>query len=347
MARTEHDRRWDMDPSHFEYPHRYFWGLHPVIKGWTGHLNPGLLVRLRARPPDIALLGGFAFPTNWLLHFWCPANTTRVMMVESNLDSARMMGRVSRWLKGRMLAANQAYIVPGMSSREYICKLAPEVEKRPIFELANLVDESVYIDEVEAVRPNRQAIRGELGVPEGIQIWVCPARLIEDKGLHLFLPVLNGLSGARLLIAGEGPMRAELEGLVAENRLPVILLGHQSQEQMVKLYAVADLFVLPSLREPYGLSAVEACAAGLPILVSNRVGAVRDVLSEKDSGWMFDPSDLASLRPTLRAITEMPTDDLRKMGRRSREIYKDRFESERCVVQLAEFFLTLKNTRSG
>ncbi len=341
MAHTEPNRHWDMPEAQFTYPQSVFPGVHPVVRGWTGHFNPKLLQKLRKEPADVVLIGGFACPTHWLAPLFCPVSTKRVMMVESNLSSARMMGRASRWFKRRMLLPNNAFIVPSPSSKEYILKLAPESVGCPFFELPNLVDDSVWVDEVKTKRRERAALRRTLGIGDATQLWICPARLVEDKGLHLFLPTLAGLSGLHLLIAGDGPLRRRLEKITADLNLPVTFLGQQSQAKMVDLYAAADLFVLPSLRDASPLSAVEACASALPLLVSRRIGNLNDVLSEGENGASLDilsPKDVVAMAE--RALQWSP-EKLEQMGYASYTRYRNRFSSETRIAGLADFFLSV------
>jgi glycosyltransferase involved in cell wall biosynthesis len=80
-------------------------------------------------------------------------------------------------------------------------------------------------------------------VDEETQLWVCPARLEPFKGLDAFLPCLAGVKGVRLLIAGEGSQRAQLESMIAREDLPASLLGQVELSEMLQLYAAADLFV--------------------------------------------------------------------------------------------------------
>lgn len=347
MARTEPGRDWDMPAEQFAYPNTVFSGLHPVVHGWTGHFNPGLLTRLALDPPDVVLIGGFACPTHWLAPLFCSATVKRVMMVESNLDSARMMGRNARWFKRQMLLPNRAFIVPGPRSRDYILDVAPEVADRPFFELPNLVDESVWVDQVFAARRGQRALRARFGVPANDLLWICPARLIEEKGLHLFLPALEGLSGFRLLIAGEGPMRATLERQARDGRIPATFLGPQSEASMVALYAAADLFVLPSLRDASPLSAVEACAAGLPLLVSRRIGNLDDVLQEGINGTSFEVSSKEEVRESAVRALRWPSTKLQEMGKASSCRFLERFSSAARIEGLARFFVSVGSEGGG
>lgn len=339
MAETEPNRHWEMPSAQFQYPHTIFGGWHPVVAGVAAHFNPALLQRLRSTPPDVVLIGGFACPTHWLAPWFLKGGTTRVMMVESNLDSARMMGGASRWFKRRMILPNDAFVVPGPRSWDYVLEVAPEVRERPLFQLPNLVDEAIWVQEVAERRKKRRELREALGVTGTDQLWVCPARLVEEKGLDWFLPALEGHAGFRLLIAGDGPLRTAYESLVKRLGLSVVFLGPQNEDQMVSLYAAADLFVLPSVRDPSPLSAVEACAAGLPLLVSKRIGNYAEVLQDGLNGWTLEPEDMGRSREAIRAALESDVSGRTEMGRESQRIFAKTFDSGARVYEMGEFFL--------
>ena len=123
--------------------------------------------------------------------------------------------------------------------------------------------------------------------------------------------------------------------MIAAKDLPVSLLGQQSQRQVVDLYRAADLFVLPSLRDPSPLSPVEAAAASLPLFLSVRAGNVDEVLKQGINGWQYFPGSREVNRKSVREIAGMSREALQSMGRSSLERFSKRFDSVRCVEELA------------
>lgn len=104
---------------------------------------------------------------------------------------------------------------------------------------------------------------------------------------------------------------------------------------MVTLYAAADLFVLPSLRDPSPLSAVEALAAGLPLLLSDKAGNVDEVLTP-GNGWRFSPERPIEMRSLLKSILRLTRSELAAMGEVSRSKYVDEFDSDAWVHCLGD-----------
>lgn len=346
MAWTEPDRHWKFRPQDLRYP----WSLHQGVQirgiGDGAHFNPGLLRRLRRDEPQMIVVGGWSAPTTALAPFVTGRRTVKVMESESNFESMRWGGSILRRLKGAIVRRFDAYIVPGPRARALIEWLSPEAARKPFVEFPNLVNEAVFVEGVDHARTRRGALRRELGVSPDEALWVCPARLEEFKGLHLFLPLLEGVSGVTLWVAGEGSLRARLQAVIDERRLPVRLVGQKSEPEMVNMYAVADLFVLPSLSDPSPLSAVEACAAGLPILASSRIGNFDDVVTDGENGWRYDPTNPDSQRQLVRAIASMKLEELARRGSVSRERHRLRFDSRACITRVGEFLLEVFGARS-
>ena len=111
------------------------------------------------------------------------------------------------------------------------------------------------------------------------------ARLVPDKNVGGLIEAFAraGLTPqeAELHIAGSGPLEQELRALAARLDVPVRFAGYTAPEDLPAAYAAADVFVLPSLFEPFGVVVREAVAAGLPVVCSPTVGAAGDIAVEE------------------------------------------------------------------
>jgi glycosyltransferase involved in cell wall biosynthesis len=129
-------------------------------------------------------------------------------------------------------------------------------------------------------------------------------RLVAEKGLERLIRVWAALAGREkmtLVIAGDGPLRTELESLVKDLNLlsSVRFLGHQ--HDVSKLYTIADVFVLPSRTEGMSNALLEAMAAGIPPIASN-VGGNRDVIEDQNSGFLVDWDDPTTCAQVIRKL---------------------------------------------
>lgn len=135
-------------------------------------------------------------------------------------------------------------------------------------------------------------------------------RVSAEKHLGLLRHALDAFPETRLAIVGDGPYRSEVEAqLVGTN---TVFMGYLEGHDLAAAYASADVFVFPSALESFGLVGLEAMAAGLPV-VSARVGGMPDVITEGETGALFDIDDRAGLIAALRSVIA-DRERLRAMG---------------------------------
>lgn len=108
-----------------------------------------------------------------------------------------------------------------------------------------------------------------------------------------------------LILVGDGPMRDRLRA--AASGLPNIrFAGFRSQSELAAFYALADLFVLPSLWESWGLVINEAMNAGCPIVATDKVGSAYDLVRQGTNGFRVKAGDSQHLAATLRQLLTHP-----------------------------------------
>jgi glycosyltransferase involved in cell wall biosynthesis len=198
-------------------------------------------------------------------------------------EAARGVGR--QRLRHLIVQNADALVTNGASGRKYLTLLGADPDDVHIVHQASAVGHP--IDSYALHRPRRLLFVG---------------RLIELKGLHLFLPVLSQFNDGSwtLTIAGDGPERPRLEGLCARLGLPAHFPGAVRRVDLGELYAEHDVFVFPSLKDEWGLVVNEALSAGLPVLGSVYSQAVVELVDHGRTGWIFRPNDPASVEQALR-----------------------------------------------
>lgn len=147
---------------------------------------------------------------------------------------------------------------------------------------------------------------------------VCVARLSRQKGqadlLDAMAHVVAQVPNARLLLAGEGPTRPQLEAQVVRLGLAghVFFLGLVTRPELPAVLACADVFALPSLWEARPLAISEAMSAGKAIVASN-VGGNPELVTPGLNGWLVPPGDVAALAEALLKLAADP-EAVRRMG---------------------------------
>lgn len=194
--------------------------------------------------------------------------------------------------------------------------------------------------DVARFRPDeaaREEVRRRLGLGAGEPVLLAVGRLDPTKGLQVAVGALARLGprspAARLLIAGEGGYRAELERRAAQLGDRVRLLGYVPNQELPALLAAADLFLMPTLcHEGFPLTVVEALACGLPALAS-RSGGIPDAVEDGVTGRLLPMGDAAAW---AGAIAELLDDRRRRLaiGAVCRQVAEARFSRERMVASM-------------
>jgi glycosyltransferase involved in cell wall biosynthesis len=173
----------------------------------------------------------------------------------------------------------------------------------------------------EAGRVDRAAVRSSWSASSGDTVILFCAKLQPWKRP---LDLLRGfakakISNAFLVFAGEGPLRQQLEAEAALLGVTsrVRFLGFVNQTQLPGIYTAADLMVLPSSYDAFGVVANEAMLCGCPVAASDHVGAARDLIAHGCSGFVFPCGNVEALAAILRQASAEPA-RLSGMGRVAR-----------------------------
>jgi glycosyltransferase involved in cell wall biosynthesis len=113
-------------------------------------------------------------------------------------------------------------------------------------------------------------------------------RLTEVKNLAFLIDIFNDLSNLSLTIVGDGSQKDELKNRANSN---IKFIDYIENSKIADVYIEHDIFILPSIKEPWGLVVEEALFYGLPILCSNTVGSSDYYVKGKDAGVVFNPRD--------------------------------------------------------
>lgn len=198
--------------------------------------------------------------------------------------------------------------------------------------------------------PDRTAqSRAFFGLNEQAFVILSVGRLIPEKDhdtlLRAFQTIVHHLPRARLLLAGDGPLRGDLEGLVRELGLQgqVTFLG--ARPDVDRLLHAADLFVLPSLREGLPVALLEAMASEVPVIAS-AIPPHLAVLRAGQTGWLVPVKDPEALGAAM-LDTAMDREKASAVARRGHAHVITRFSAEACACQLQTLYEDLLAAAGG
>jgi len=180
-------------------------------------------------------------------------------------------------------------------------------------------------------------------------------RMGHDLLLEAFAEVLDRHPGARLFVAGDGPLRDDLECRAAELGVDdrTTFLGYVPDEELPAAYATADVFVLPTTElEGFGLATLEALSSGTPV-VGTPVGGTVEVLGalvDRQSvpdELLLSTVDAIELARGMATLADLDSDDLASLSRTCRRYARERYMWERTVDQLEEYYRTVTRSSSA
>ncbi len=308
MARSESDRSWSVDVSGLR--HKRF--LRGHVLEWKGkrsilyHVNPAIFHVLGEGRFDVVAIAGYSMFTSQASILWCRLTRTPYLLFgESHHQDRRRewVRRLKSFILPRLVRPAAGILATGTLSGEYFRSYGADPAR--IFRFANTPDVERLRAECASARPRRDAVRGSMGIPDGACMMLYVGRLIEVKGLADLVRAVGGLdeSSVRVVVVGDGPEAARLEDLakrVAPGR--IVFAGFRQGAELTDMYAAADAFVLPSHHEPWGVVVGEAMACGLPVILSDRIGAGVDLLRDGENGRVFPAHDVGALREALRDV---------------------------------------------
>jgi glycosyltransferase involved in cell wall biosynthesis len=184
----------------------------------------------------------------------------------------------------------------------------------PQFLMPYAVNNEYFAQLAEAAAPHEHELRAELGIAPDRPVILFASKLQTRKHADHLLEAYRDFIADRapqdrpyLVIVGDGEQRATLEARTQELRLDdVRFAGFRNQSELPRFFQLADVFVLPSRHEPWGLIVNEVMAAGCPAIVSSDVGCHADLITDGIEGCVFPVGNIAALTDALRRVFVAP-----------------------------------------
>ncbi len=311
LNENESTRRWSEDPAAMPFPYEILSRRVRARASLIGGVRVDrALRRTLAYRPDVIIAGGWREPE--IVGTLLATAPLRIPAVISSASTRLSRRPRWRWLPAakRALARRfSAGIAPGPLQVDYLADFG--LPRDRIFTAPYSVPGELY----RAAAADPLPLAGDPAL-------LFVGRLTDEKGLDLLIEALSGLAARPTLhLVGEGPEEAALRALAAGSPAAdrIVFHGFQPREQIGRFLAGADLFVLPSSTEAWGLVLNEAMEVGTPILASDVVGAAPVLALPGETGDVFRSGDVADLRRALDGLL-VDRERLAAMGERAREV---------------------------
>jgi glycosyltransferase involved in cell wall biosynthesis len=316
---------WDTSPLE-GYPWVYIPNRspRPGLGRFWGLFNPGLWTLIRDGKFDAVFISGYYYASAWIAIVAAKWRgipilfTTEAHSLRSWATQSKWRLRVKKFYMRRILSLGKVLLT--MSSGSFQQLVALGFPESRIVLSPYSVDNDWWAK--QAAEADRGAVRAVWRIPADATVVLFCAKLQPWKGPTDLLEAFAraGVANSYLVFAGEGALRKSLEQRAAELKIAdrVRFLGFMNQSQLPSVYCASDLLVLPSHYEPFGLVVNEAMVCGLPVAVSDRVGARFDLVRQGENGYVFPAGGVEELARILRQI--LPDAEQRaRMGAAARQ----------------------------
>jgi glycosyltransferase involved in cell wall biosynthesis len=257
--------------------------------------------------PDVLTITGYYDWAQVLLLVYAKIRGKKVTIsVESSqMDRTRNAGK--ELIKKLIFKLTDAFFCFGTSSVNYLLALGVPQAKIAVRQGA-VVDNTRIRQRYDLAR----AVICPPGQPSRNFIYV--GRMALEKNLLTLLEAFkeaiknDRMADWGVILVGDGPERATLEDFVLKNELTQLVkfTGGVGWQEIPDYLAQADVLILPSFSEPWGLVVNEALVCGMPVIVSNKCGCAEDLVIAGANGFLFDPTDQENLVEIMQFYANHP-----------------------------------------
>lgn len=310
------------------------------LKGFWSLIVPEIWSEICSGQYDVIWLHGYSYAA-YLIAFVAAKfkGLPVVLRGETHLGLRRSKWK---WLIHKLVLSQtfklvDAFLAIGLANRQYY--LAMGVPANKIFDMPYTIDNDRFISAARLSQEERDAVRSQFNLPLDKPVVLYASKFMRRKHPDDLIRAAALLRDRgydfSVFMVGSGEMDEELRDLVQNLELiNVVFGGFINQTELPRLYAASDVFVLPSESEPWGLIVNEVMCAGIPVIVSDEVGCVPDLVKNGINGYSIK----AAVPRTLANALELILTDSEKsasMGQQSLAIIRN-WSYEQCRIGLLD-----------
>lgn len=215
----------------------------------------------------------------------------------STKDEPSLQRKITLPLVKLIVKKSDYFIAYGNKAKKYLLLLG--APKKKIVCSFNSIDVT-HFKKYSRLLSKQQAIklRKKYGLAKDHKLLLYVGQFIDRKNIEVLIKATSLIKDKNitLILLGYGSKKSDYLKLAKKSKVNLKIINHLELDKVPSIYAIADLFILPSKEEAWGLVVNEAMACGLPVLVSDKVGCVDDLVIEGKNGFSFrynNPKELA------------------------------------------------------
>lgn len=300
----------------------HYWGID----------NPGVINLMKEWNPDAILVYGWSFKSHLKLMRYFKGKIPVLFRGDSTLLQAQkgLMEHLRKiFLKWVYNHVDKALYV-GTNNKAYFKHFG--LKDNQLIFAPHAIDNELFHKKANAAKESANHWRESLGIKEEGIVFLYAGKLDKNKNTELLIKAFMEIEkqDCFMVVVGNGEMESYLKEMYQSNS-KIHFMDFQNQSKMPAIYSIADVFVLPSLSETWGLAINEAMACGKAILASDGCGAAIDLVKEGQNGYTFRSANVQNLKEKMMFLSE-DRSQLVKMGNESRRIIKDWNYENDCLA---------------
>ncbi len=314
-ADAEPGRTWDLsfEGINFEIIDGFQWRPPFQLNPFSIKINLKIINVLHSFKPDVVVMSGYTHPTIFLAVAYCRIKKIPFGIVSETNEHCSVTSGPRWWIKKRIIYPIVHFMSIGLptgsQAENYFRKLGcknisyfhfpntPDIF--PIKEVC-ISSQSIY---------EKKSIRKKYNLDEEMVIILFVGRLILAKNPIELVAAFKKLSSSKnpsamLVIVGSGEQDKPIQESSKNNPYIKKIPWLNKPKDVYELMAIADIFVLPSIHEPWGAVVNEALAAGCCVVTSNKVGSSYDLIEHGVSGYIYESGNINQLAKILSILVE-------------------------------------------
>jgi glycosyltransferase involved in cell wall biosynthesis len=290
--------------------------------GFLSRMNLGLLRELRTDGVSVLLVHGYESFTSWIAIFGAKLLGIKVIW-RGEAVRRDVQSSWKRWLKkltlGALFKSCNAVMYSCSGNKDYLKDFG--VPESRMFPIPCAIDNEFFRAEYQRLLPQRNQARQSLGIDKNDCVVLFCARFTQRKRPMDLIEAMSQMQDDRLvaLFVGDGPERKRLEETAMRYGVRTLFVGFKNQSDVSQYYCISDVAAVISSYDPSPKAMNEAMNFNLPIIATDVIGTVPDLVRNGDNGFVIQVGRVDQLVEALRQFITIPH-LANRMGVRSQEI---------------------------
>ena len=274
------------------------------------------VIKYLSKKYDAIIICGNSSPTEILAIEWCKLRHIPYFMEADGAFVKESKG-FKELLKRKLISGGSLFFSTCSEHDKYYSYYGADLKKIKRYRFSSLLESDILSTLVS--NDEKKSLRNELGITEE-KIVLAVGQFIYRKGFDVLLDAADKFMGnVGVYIVGDNPTEAYIEKTKNNNLIHVHFEGFKSKEELKKYYKAADLFVLPTREDIWGLVINEAMAYGLPVVTTDRCNAGLELIKNGINGYVVSVDNKNELADKVNFVLK----DSVQMGKNALETIKD------------------------